>query len=363
MKNLKNILLSLLVFLVIWCFVFLFLKLNRLENMIVWWESDSLVDITPGNKTSNLSAIQTELKNNINSNQDSIAAIYAVKTIGSIVEDESGEEKNITTVESLEWNAIVISNDWYLITNKHVVSSAEKATYKVKLQWEFYPVDKVRFDKLLDIAILRIKVKNATIPANIVAMSQQLEIWDVVFAIKNDPEIDEFLVKWWIVNSKNQKFEIQNNNDVYAWLIKNSTSIEGWFSWWPLVNINWEVVWINTAIDNIEYSASYALPVNKEFINQTLYSIKESWQIIRPYLWIEYEDSDFYPKVTNIIEWSPADETDLHVDDIIVWINNLPVTYNDFLYNLYTYKVWKQITLNIMRNWHKKDVQITVWKE
>jgi hypothetical protein len=33
------------------------------------------------------------------------------------------------------------------------------------------------------------------------------------------------------------------------------------------------------------------------------------------------------------------------------------------MYNLYTYKVWKQITLNIMRGDHKKDIQITIWKE
>jgi S1-C subfamily serine protease len=194
-------------------------------------------------------------------------------------------------------------------------------------------------------------------------MNDTVDISDVVFAIKNDPDIDEYIVKWGIINSKNQKFEIQNNNNIYVWLIKNSTSIEWGFSGWPLINLNWEVIWINTAIDNIEYSASYALPISQEFINQTLASIKESWQIIRPYLWIEYSDSDFLVKITNIIEWSPASKTELSVWDIIVWINNIPITYNNFMYNLYTYKVWKQITLNILASDHKKDIQITIWKE
>jgi len=364
MKKFKNILLSVTIFVFICWLVYLTLKVNKLEKTINWWESDSLIDITPwNNKTNSLSSLQNDIKNNINSSKDSIAAIYAIKTVGSIVENEEWEEKEIQTVESLEWNAIVISKDWYLITNKHVVTSNEKTSYRAELQWQSYSIDKIRLDNLLDIAILKIKAKEWTVPATIVTMENPAQIGDIVFAIKNDPEINEYIVKWWIINSNNQKFEIQNNNNIYVWLIKNSTSIEWWFSGWPLINLNWEVVWINTAIDNIEYSASYALPICQEFVNQTLASIKESWQIIRPSLWIEYTDSDFSVKITNIIEWSPASNTELQAWDIIVWINNIPVTYNNFMYNLYTYKVWKQIILNILRWEHKKDIQITIWKE
>jgi S1-C subfamily serine protease len=50
-------------------------------------------------------------------------------------------------------------------------------------------------DKLLDIAILKIKVKEGTIPATIVTMNDTVDISDVVFAIKNDPDIDEYIVK------------------------------------------------------------------------------------------------------------------------------------------------------------------------
>ena len=41
---------------------------------------------------------------------------------------------------------------------------------------------------------------------------------------------------------------------------------------------------MNTAIDNIQFGASYALPLTQEFVNQTISSIKESSKIIRPYL-------------------------------------------------------------------------------
>ena len=193
-------------------------------------------------------------------------------------------------------------------------------------------------------------------------MDKWAEIGDIVFAIKNDTEVWEFITKIWLINSLNQKFEIQNNDNIYVWLIKNSAAIEWGFSWWPLINIKWEVIWINTAVDNIEYSASYALPINQEFINQTISSIKESGRIIRPDLWIEYENEKSYAKVTNILEEGSASETNLEIWDIIVWINSIPVNYNNFMYVLYTYKVWKEITLNINKDWHKKDVQIRLWK-
>lgn len=363
MRNIKTILLSWSIIIFSCLFLILFLKINNLNNIISGgWESN-LINITPTEKSNTLQSLQNDIKDSIYSTQNSIAAIYAKQKIWSVVEAIDWTEKQVETVESLEWNAIVIANDWYMITNKHVVPDLDKTSYKAILQWEEYSIDKIWYDKLLDIAVIKIKTKGSTTPAIIAKMDGQAEIWDIVFAIKNDPEIWEYITKIWLVNSKNQKFEIQNNNDIYVWLIKNSTAIEWWFSGWPLINLKWDVIWMNTAIDNIEYSASYALPLSQEFINQTLSSIKESWQIIRPYLWIQYTDSDFYVKVTEIFENSPASKTELAVWDIILWINDLPVSYNDFLYNLYTYKVGKQITLNIMRDWHKKDIQITIWKE
>lgn len=346
-----------------WLFITLFVQINNLKKNYTWEESSNLIALTPTEKKSSLAALQSDLKANIYSLQDSIAAIYAKKTIWSIVENEIWEEKNIETVKSLEWNAIVVNNEWYLITNKHVVSSTTKASYTAVLQGMEYNVDKIWMDDLLDIAILKIKTKENTKPATIVKLDWQANIWDIVFAIKNDTDIWEFITNLWFINSKNQKLEIQNNNDIYVWLLKNSSNIEAGFSWWPLININWEVVWINTAVDNIEYGASYALPISQEFVNQTLASIKESSRIIRPYLWIEYEEYNWYAKVTNILENTTAAKTNIEIWDIIVWIDNNPVTYNNFLYNLYTYKVWKEITLNINKDWHKKDVQITIWKK
>jgi S1-C subfamily serine protease len=214
----------------------------------------------------------------------------------------------------------------------------------------------------LDLAIIKVKVENLLVPAKIVKIQDSVKIWQIVFALKKDTDIKETIIKMWIINSKNQKFKIEKNN-IYVGLLKTSTAIEPWFSWWPLVDLNWEIIWINTAIDNIEYWASYSLPINQEFINQTIFSIKESWKIIRPYIGIKYEDSPIWIKITEVIPGLNWDIAWLKVNDIIYGINNTDVNYNNFLYQLYTFKINKEIILNIQRGNHKEEIQISLWTE
>ena len=339
--------------------IVLSIKIKNIEKNIGQWE-DSIVNITPNEKKNEIEILQDGIKNIISNSKNSIAAIYAKKTVWTFVDEESWEEKKIETIETLEWNAIVINNDWYLLTNKHVIQDLDKASYTAILQWESYTVDKIWTDDTLDIAVLKIKVKEDSTPMTIASIARQWEIWDVVFAIKNDPEIWEYTTKAGFISSMNKKFKV--NNDTYIWLIKNNTAIEAWFSGWPLINIKWEVIWINTAIDNIEYESSFAIPVSYEFVNQTIESIKSNWKIIRPYLWIQYEEDNFYAKITSIDEWSPAANSDLKIWDIIVWIDNKEVKYNNIIYTLYTYKIWQKITINTIKNWNKKDIEITIWK-
>ncbi|HRX64314.1 MAG TPA: PDZ domain-containing protein, partial [Candidatus Absconditabacterales bacterium] len=178
-----------------------------------------------------------------------------------------------------------------------------------------------------------------------------------VFVLKYDPENQETIIKMGIINSKNQKFKIDDNR-TYVGFLQTSTAIEPGFSGGPLLDIYGEVIGINTAIDNIEYGASYSLPINQEFVNQTISSIKESGKIIRPYIGIKYEMNSLGLLITEVEENSPAQDAGLQIGDIIYGINDIPTSYNNFLYQLYTYKVDKEIVLNIKRGDFNEDLQI-----
>ena len=359
----KIITISIFSLIIVGMLVFLLIKLNKLQDKvsIITWED--IVDITPDQKDFDFKLFEESLIKNLWELENNIVAIYANKTIEILQEwneDESEPQKAVMeTINKLEWNGIVLTNDWYILTNKHVAQD-KNAEYKIILNDQEFPVDKIRYDDWLDLAVLKIKVKENLIPAKIRKIQDKNKIWQIVFALKKDPDIKETIIKMWIINSLNQKFKM-NNNNVYVWLIKTSTAIEPWFSWWPLVNLNWEMIWINTAIDNIEYWASYSLPISQEFINQTISSIKESGKILRPEIWIKYEANPMWIKVVSIESGSNAQNAWLEVNDIIYSINNIDINYNNFLYELYTYKANKQVIFNIQKWNNKYEVQITLW--
>ncbi len=342
--------------------IFLILRTNKLKYNIevITWED--LVDITPIEKVFDLNWFQNGLIKNIKSTDKSIVSIYAQKTIEILNESDDTQKITIETIKTIQWNGIIISNDWYIITNKHVVGDLQ-ANYTIIVNNQEFNTDKIRYDKWLDIAIIKIKVTESLIPVKIIDITDNTQIWQIVFALKKDPETKETITKMGIINSKNQKFKIdrENNNNTYVWLLQTSTAIEPWFSWWPLININGEVIGMNTAIDNIEYWASYSLPLNQEFINQTIASIKESSKIIRPYIWLQYIEDINGIKVTEIKNNSPASIAWVEINDIIYGINSNTINYNNFLYQLYTYKPQKDVIFNIQRWEFKQDIQLTLW--
>lgn len=354
--------------------IFLILKTNKLQYNLEMITGQEIVDITPKQKDFDLTLFQEKLLNWIENNKSSIVWIYAKKEIELLADSQNTDDikeweitnidikkSKIETIKTLQWNGIIISEDWYIITNQHVVEDL-KSNYTVILDDQEFTVNKIRNDDWLDLAIIKISVTQKLKPARFKNLTNTNTIWEIVFALKNNPTSQEIITKMWIINSKNQKFKMDNNR-TYVWLIQTSTAIEPWFSGWPLININWDVIAINTAIDNIEYWASYSLPLSQEFINQTISSIKESSKIIRPYIWIEYNNQDDSIIVTKIHQNSPASNTELEIWDIIYGINNDNVNYNNFLYQLYTYKPNKNIILNIQKDKFKQDIQIKLWIE
>ena len=337
-------------------FIITYLKLKNIEQNL-GKESSGLINITPTEKNIDLQAIQNEFLAAIESQKPSTAAIMVKKKI-KVVWEEWEEDTEIETTKSQEWNAIVITTDWYLLTNKHVVED-KQWIYSAVIEDKEYPVDKIWNDDELDLSIIKVKADKTLTAAKIPSLNVETKIGNIVFAIKNDIESKEYWTKMWIINSKNQKMK-QKNGNIYVGLIKSSTAIEPGFSGWPLVDVNWNTIGINTAIDNIEYWASYSMPINQELIYESLSSIKENNKIVRPSLNIEYEPNDTWIKVTNIYEWSDAEKAWLKIWDIIVWINDFPVDYNNFLYVLYSHKAWKSVVLNIQQWELKNNIQVTL---
>jgi serine protease Do len=273
------------------------------------------------------------------------------------------------------WSGIIVSRNWYILTNKHVVSDLDADYSVVTKNWDVYKVDKIWTDPILDIAIIHVVWQDWSLiydlqPAKITDFNSKNPIWEFVIAIWNALAEYSDTVTLWILSAKWRKLD-EDNWSVYMWLYQTDAAINPWNSGWPLINIVWEVIWVNTAITSIWQWIWFSIPINRQFVQVTLESIKKYWSIKRPLLWIYFvEVNKTIAKqfklhtyqgalVQKIKPNSPAEKVGIKKWDIIVEIDWQKITQdNPIIYSLFTHMVWDTINIMINRDW--KLIQKTV---
>jgi S1-C subfamily serine protease len=203
--------------------------------------------------------------------------------------------------------------------------------------------------KILDIDWTAI---SKLIPAKIISINSKIRIWQFVIAIWNALAEFENTVTFWIISGKNRKLnELKySTNNIYAWLYQTDATINHGNSWWPLLDINGNVIGLNTAISSEWQWIWFSIPINKEFIQTTMDIIKTNWKILRPYIGIDYlELNKSIAKNMNLpkFEWlyiesiskdSPF-KWQVKKWDIIVSINGENINNESpFIYTLFTFQ-------------------------
>lgn len=140
-------------------------------------------------------------------------------------------------------SGVIISDDGYIVTNNHVIDRAEiievvhkKRTYKAKL---------VGTDKNTDIAVLKIEAEN--LPAIKRGSSRDLRIGEWVLAVGNPFNLTSTVTAG-IVSAKERQINILGGDFPLESFIQTDAPINPGNSGGALVNVNGELVGINTAI-------------------------------------------------------------------------------------------------------------------
>lgn len=324
-------------------------------------------------KISNLLALQSSLVDMIAVAKQSVVNITISKDVKFYVEDPSqlnGPGTVQQQTAKIWWGSwIIVSKQWYIITNKHVVQDTT-AKYSVTLyDGKSYNVDKIWFDDLLDLAILKIvdsewKSPTNLIPASFLPLETQVDVGQLVFAIGNSLSSYPNNVTMGIIWGKNKQLTI-NKNNLYIWLYQTDALVNPGNSGGPFIDINGSVLGITTAITEGE-GIAFALPISKEFITSTLKSIETFWKIVRPIIGIQYVDItpalqqgkkiaiDNGIYIKDVLTDLPAWEAGLKMWDSIISINGKGINNQlPFLYQLYTYIPGDYISLDVIRDGEK----------
>lgn len=232
-------------------------------------------------------------------------------------------------------SGIVIRKDGYILTNNHVVQDAEKVEIKLRDGRSFSAAVQGQ-DPDSDLAVLKIEAPD--LPVARLADSAKTRVGEFAIAIGAPFSLD-YSVTFGHVSAKGR------SNVVPDWdegdtmdqdFIQTDANINPGNSGGPLLNIEGEVVGINTLIRGLHTGIGFAIPSNlaKEISDKLIADGK----ITRPWLGIKIhsvaDDPDFHELfpaiergiiVQSVLPGGPAARSGLQAADVITAIDGKPV--------------------------------------
>lgn len=272
------------------------------------------------------------------------------------------------------WTWFFVTKDGLIITNRHVISDNNSEYSVITNDKKEFVAKVIAIDPITDLAILKIKWDNF-IPLTFIDNEDNIKIWQFAIAIWNALAEFQNSVSFWVVSWKNRSIKDENIN--LSNLIQTDTAINPWNSWWPLINLKWEVMWINTAIVNWSQSIWFSIWLTKKKVNYILDSIEKYDKIKRPFLWINYiilSDSlknnlwinvDYWAYIVKenwVLSGSNSQKAWLEWWDIILEIDWIKLTLENDLNQLLQDKIpWDKINLKVMKsNWDLKNIDVAL---
>lgn len=272
-------------------------------------------------------------------------------------------------------SGIIITEDGYIITNNHVISSESSTSYyqiteataiQVHLYGEsedtLYEAKVIGSDETTDLAVLKIDKDNLT-PIEI-GDSDNLRSGEFVMAIGNPMGMNSSVTAG-IISALNR--EITSEGKTFV-TIQTDAPINAGNSGGALVNSRGELIGINTLKLSSGEGIGFAIPINSSIpiIDQLI----EYGTVKRPYIGITGSTLDEstakrynVPEgvyVEEILEDGPA-EGKLEVGDIITEAEGTKVTSISEINNVKNnYEIGDEFTLKVYRNNNYINVKITL---
>lgn len=271
---------------------------------------------------------------------------------------------------------IIISSDGIIMTNRHVVPAG---TTSVSITM----ADGTTFDNVqvigrtsdtnpIDIAFLRIgDLKGKTLTAATLGDSSKVQVGDRVVAIGNALGQFQNTVTSGIISGygrdvtagSQSSYSSENLTD----LLQTDTAINEGNSGGPLVNIDGQVIGVNTAIAGNAQNIGFAIPINdiKGLITSTLKNgkLEQAYLGVR-YVSITADVSEQYGLSVNqgayvigdgsspaIVSGSPAESAGLKAGDIITKVNDTSLdSHTSLTAALSQYAPGTKVHLSVVRN-------------
>jgi serine protease Do len=269
-------------------------------------------------------------------------------------------------------SGIVITPNGYILTNHHVAGDAEKLTVTFSDNRE-YDAELVGSDPRTDIAV--IKIDAAGLKPATIGKSDAVEIGEWVLAV-GAPLNLKSTVTAGIVSAVGRDINIISNQGGLSIedFIQTDAAINPGNSGGALVNLNGEVIGVNTAIATSNRSfIGYGFAVPIDLAKKVMDDIVAHGKVKRGYIGINLGSVDAStaeafgldrPKgvlITEVRSDTPAAKANLKEGDIVLSVDGRPVNRPNHLQSLVARKhPGDTVTLAIRRNTEDLTIRVTL---
>lgn len=280
---------------------------------------------------------------------------------------------------------VILDKDGLVLTNRHVVP---EGTTSVSLTLSDGTVlEKVKVvgrtaeNDTLDIAFLQIEdTEGKTLKPAKLGDSSAMEVGDSVIAIGNALGQFQNTVTTGIISGYGRSVQAAAGNSLESLddLFQTDAAINQGNSGGPLVNLNEEVIGINTAVASDSQNIGFAIPINN--VKGLIDSIKGTGKLERPYLGVMYimltDDiaQEYDLKVTrgayvplseggapSVVDGGPASKSGVKEGDVITHLDGVAINEKRSLVSIMSgKKPGDSVKLSINRNGEKITVPVTL---
>lgn len=262
----------------------------------------------------------------------------------------------------------------YILTNQHVIGEADEIRVTVQGYDEPFKAKLLGSSYDLDLAVVKVEGEKA-FPTLPLGSSDDIEIGDWVVAIGNPYGFDHTITAG-VLSAKERPIDIQDANGErnYKHLLQTDASINPGNSGGPLLNVNGEVIGINTAVSSQAQGIGFAIPTST--INEVLDSLKNNTEVPKepaPFIGAELGDmTEEIAKqlgiekaqgslVRSVYYNSPAYLAGLKQYDVILGIEGKEMNTTDALIKeIQSRKVGDEVEFNIIRQGQETNLTVKI---
>ncbi len=268
-------------------------------------------------------------------------------------------------------SGVFIRDDGFLATNYHVIDGADDLEVMLH-DGTFHKAEVVGSDPNSDLAVLRLVGFEGTVPAISFGEKDRIRIgqWVLAFGSPMSEDLGNTVTSGIVSALRRTSVQLGNINP-FASLIQTDAAVNPGNSGGPLVNLQGELVGINSAIysrTGVNQGIAFAIPV--DVVRNVTDQLIEKGRVDRGFLGVTFDrvpetlaDLQNVPRsaaqVTSVTEGAPAAKAGLQEGDIITAVNGSRLRdFNELRTMIANMAPGEEVTLEVTRGEDALSIEV-----